>query len=277
MARFNRRYKPRRKYAAKGKRVYKKKSSMYGKVRMLQKQVRQIKMHEEVKSIQYPISERGLSTYYNGNDGSSYTMRLHQLSPNASTLPIALGTTSSSRVGNRISIVNGRIKLTFWSAAQNSETNPYPVPCIVRGWILTKRNTANGEPPSSLPSFFQSGSTAINPSGYLQDDFNVINKDLYRVYKQFKVKIGNSSFEGTGGSSINNFFANNDYALTKTISINFTKHLIKNCKFNDSSTDPTTRGLWLAMECLSGNNVGQSVGAQPISYLAEVSLSYKDT
>jgi len=271
-----RRFKPRRKYATKAKKTYKKKS-LGGKVRMLQKQVRQIKMHEEVKTIQYPIYEQGLSTYYNGNDGSGYTMRLHQLSPNSTTLPISLGTTSSQRVGNKISMVNGRIKLTFWSAAQDSETNQYPMPCIVRGWIVTKRNTANGDPPSSLPGFFQQGSTAINPSGYLQDNLNVINTDLYRCYKQFSIKIGNGIYEGTGGSAVNNYFSNNDYALTKTITVDFTKHLIKAVKYNDSATDPTTRSLWLCMEVLSANNVGMSVDQQPVKYLGEISLKYKDT
>lgn len=267
-----------RKGAKVAKRPMYKKRSVARKVSTLSKQVRGILKHEEVKSLQYPLSQTGLSTYYNGNEGSSYTMRLIQLSANSSTLPIPQNSTAGGRVGNKIQFVSGKVRLNFWSAPYNATTNPYPLPCIVKIWILTRKDTAQGKPTSSLPYFFQSGSTSLSPLGYMEDTFNVINRDLYTVYKQYTLKIGNSSVTGTNASAGNEYFANNEYKLNQALTIDFTKFLIKNAKFNDAtSNEPTSRGLWMAMEVLAATNIGMSVGAQPVQYVGEIDLRWKDT
>lgn len=272
-----RRYKPRRKYATKAKKTYKKKS-VSRKVSRLSRAVRVMNRREEVKNLQYPIVDTGLTTYYNGNMGSGSTMRLIQLSANSSTLPIPQNATQSGRIGNKIQFVGGKIRLNFYNASYSATDNPYPQPCIVKIWLITRRDTAQGIPTSSLPYFFQSGSTAVSPTGYLQDDFFAVNKDLYRVYKSYRLKIGPSSNTGLGAASNQSYFSNNDFSLNKSLTINFTKYLIKNAKFNDSVTnEPVNRGLWLVMEALSATNTGLSPNQYPIRYLGEIDLRWKDT
>ena len=266
---------PLRKKRASGMRKH---ASTASKVRALSHTVRVMKRQEEVKSLQYPIVDTGLTAYYNGNMGSSYTMRLIQLSANSSTLPIPQNSTSAGRIGNKIQFVSGKIRLSFYNAPYNATDNPYPQPCIVKIWLITRKDTAQGLPSSSLPYFFQSGSTAVSPTGYLQDDFFAVNKDLYRVYKTYKLKIGPSSNTGLGSASNQSYFLNNDFALNKSLTIDFTKYLIKNAKFNDAVTnEPVSRGLWMVMEAISATNGGLQAAAYPVRYLGEIDLRWKDT
>lgn len=252
----------------------KKTRSTAAKVSALSRAVRVMNKKEEVKSLQYPITETTLGPYY--NMGS--TFKVHQLSANSSTLPIPQNSTSAGRIGNKIAFVSGKIRMNFWADGYNAISNPYPQPCIVQIYLITRRDTAQGIPTASLPYFYQSGSTAVSPTGYLQDTFNVVNKDLYRVYKSYKIKIGPASNTGTGAAAGYSYWANNDFAMNKSLTINFTKYLIKNAKFNDTVTnEPVQRGLWLVMQAVSATNTGMSANQMPIKYLAEIDLRWKDT
>lgn len=273
-----------RRYRRKGRKMVKrtrkslKGKSLSRKVSMLAKSIRHLTKFDETKSIQYFIAQSGITSYYNGNDGSAYTMLPIVLSCNASTLAIPQNTTAAGRVGNRVEFVSGRIKLDFWASPYDAVNNPYPMPCIVKIWIATRRDTAYQQPPSSLPSFFQAGSSVANCTGYLEDLTRPINSDLYRVYKSYTLKIGNSGVNGTGSSPGNQYFANNDFKLNRRLNINYTKWLIKNGKFNDSTTNfPTSRGLYLFMCVYSANNVGMTVGQQPVQFLGTKELKWKDT
>lgn len=270
-----------KKVAKRGKRARKKSlkgKSLSRKVSLLAKSVLHLKKFDETKSIQAFIPQSGITSYYNGNDGSAYTMLPITLSSNATNLAIPQNTTSAGRIGNKVEFVSGRIKLDFWSAPQDSVNNPYPMPCIVKIWICTRRDQAYQQPASSLPSFFQNGSSVASPTGYLDDMTRMINTDLYRVYKSYTLKIGNSSSDGTGSSPANQYFANNDFKLNKRLNINYTKWLIKNGKFNDSTTNfPTSRGLFMFMCVYSANNVGMAAGQQPVQFCGTKELKWKDT
>ena len=255
------------------KRTYKKKS-VSGKVSALSRAVRIMSRQEEIKTLQYSISDRSVGPYY--NMGSSF--QIHQLTANGTTLPIPINATSGGRIGNKISFVSGKIRMNFYAAPYDATTNPYPQPCYVLVYVLTRRDTAQGIPTASLPYFYQSGSTAVGPSGYLADKFNVVNNDLYRIYKKYVLKVGPASNTGTGASPGNAYWSNNDYSLNKSLTIDFTKDMIKTVKFNDSaSNEPTSRGLWLAIEAISATNTGMALNQLPVNYLAEIDLRWKDT
>lgn len=100
---------------------------------------------------------------------------------------------------------------------------------------------------------------------------------MYKVYKTYTLKIGNSANEGTGNSAGNAYFANNDFKLNRRLNINYTKWLIKNGKFNDADDDfPTGRGLYMVMCTYTANNIGLSTGAYPVQYCGEKELRWKD-
>lgn len=259
--------------SSKPKRVYAK-NTLTGQLQTLASQVRTIKRRVETKTLQYPIGESSLGPYYNMGD----QFVVHQLSSNISTLPIPQNTHQGGRIGNRIYFTSGKIKLNFWAAPYDAEVNPYPQPCIVVIYLITRRDSAQGAPTASLPNFYQSGSTSIAPAGYLPDTFNEVNKDAYVVYKKYTVKIGASINTGTGNAPSLMYWANNDFSLNKSLTIDFTKHLVRNPKFNDASTnEPVDRGLWMVMEAVSATNTGMAVGQMPVKYLAEISLKYTDT
>jgi len=272
-----------RRYRRKGRKMVKRSTkslkgkSLSRKVSMLAKSVLHLKKFDETKSIQAFIAQSNITSYYNGNDGSPYTMLPITLSANATNLAISQGTSSDERIGNRVEFVSGRIKLDFWAAPYDSVNNPYPMPCIVKIWIATRKDQALQQPASSLPSFFQNGSSVLSPSGYLQDLTRPINTDLYRVYKSYTLKIGNSAFNGSGGSNTNQYFANNDFKLNRRLNINYTKWLIKNAKYNDGTDTPVSRGLYMFMCVYSANNIGMSVGQYPVQFLGTKELKWKDT
>jgi len=251
--------------------------SLSRKVSMLAKSVLHLKKFDETKSLQYFIGQSSMTTYYNGNDGGANTMLPIILSANATNLSISQGVGSDQRVGNRVEFVSGRIKLDFWAAPYDVTNNVSPTPCIVKIWLATRKDLALQQPASSLPSFFQNGNSATSPSGYLQDLTRPINSDIYRVYKSYTLKIGNSSVSGFGGSAGNQYFANNDFKLNRRLNINYTKWLIKNAKYNDTTNTPVNRGLYLFMCCYTANNIGLGAAQYPIQFLGTKELKWKDT
>jgi len=256
------------------KKAYKKKRSLAGKVSALSRTMRIMKRQEEVKTLQYSISDRSVGPYY--NMGSSF--QIHQLTANGTTLPIPQNSSQGGRIGNKITFISGKIRMNFYASPYNATTNPYPQPCYVLVYVLTRRDTALGIPTASLPYFYQSGATAVGPSGYLPDKFNSVNNDLYRIYKKYVLKIGPASNTGSGSSAGNQYWANNDFKLNQSLTIDFTKDMIKTVKFNDTtSNEPTSRGLWLAIEAISATNTGMALNQLPVNYLAEIDLRWKDT
>jgi len=262
-----------------GKRTRKglKGKSLSRKVYLLSKSIRHLKKFDEVKSIQSFIPQSTLTTYYNGNDGSAYTMLPITLSANSTNLAISQGAAANQRLGNLVEFVGGKIKLDFWAAGYDAVNNPYPMPVIVKIWIVARKDAAHLQPASSLPSFFQNGSTTAGFTGYLDDMTKTVNTDLYRVFKSYTLKIGNASTEGTGSSAGNQFFSNNEFKLNRRLTINYTKMLIKRGKYNDGTTTPVGRGLFMFMCCYSPNNVGMSAGQQPVQFCGTKELRFKDT
>lgn len=277
MRKFFRRFNRKGRKVGKRTRKSLKGKSLSRKVSLLAKSIHHLKKFDEVKSIQSFINQSNLTTYYNGNDGAGSTMLPIILSPNSTNLAIVQGTGADQRVGNKIEIVSGKIRLDFFSSPYDSVNNPYPMPCIVKIWIATRRDLALQQPASSLPSFFQNGSSATNPTGYLQDLTRGINTDLYRVHKSYTLKIGNSGYTGSGSNAVHEYFSNNDFKLNRRLTINYTKWLIKNAKYNDTTNTPVNRGLYLFMCCYSVNNVGMSPGQYPVQFLGTKEIKFKDT
>ena len=80
-----------------------------------------------------------------------------------------------------------------------------------------------------------------------------INNDRYKVVATRQYKLGYAENAGSGPTPNAQYFANNDFKLNANFSIDLTKHYIKQIKFNDGSTAPTTRGLFMIMSYAPAN------------------------
>jgi hypothetical protein len=268
----NRRY-PRRARKAPKKRYTKR--STAATVPFVLRKFKQLERTRETKCLQFysgltPISAYNVGAY----GGAASTMTVIPLGPNSLTLPISQGTGQGQRVGNKIETTKASIKMMFFPALYNAETNPIPSPQIVKIWGLWyKLGDYSGAPPASLEDMFQSGNTSIDPQGILLDDFLTVNKNAYKVAFTRTFKVGNQAQTGNNNVA-NGIFTNNDFKLNAKSTIDYTKHLIKTQNFNDTNTEPSNRQLYLVVECLYPNGVSGT--GFPINMTYEIDYRYKD-
>jgi hypothetical protein len=252
-------YRPRRKapYRAK-KRNYRRAGA--SKMPLVLSKLRVLERTRETKCIQFYSGSNPVSCYQQGAyGGAPNTLLVIPLNPNALTLPIAQGIGQANRIGNKIETKKATIKMMFCPAQYDAVLNKLPSPQIIKIWGLWfKQGDYSGAPPPNMAHFFQSGNTSIVPQGNLLDDFLAINKQAYSIAFSRTVKVGNAAMTGTTSSgtyvSANQQFQNNDFKLNAKIVIDYTKHLIKMQKFNDSDTEPSVRQLFLVVESISATN-----------------------
>lgn len=187
-------------------------------------------------------------------NGSWATNCLFPISPYSGFLNCVQGTAQNNRIGNSITIKKAVIKLMFNIRGYSATNNIMPVPVILK--IITFYDKLSTTVlPTGVIGLYQNGSSSSDPSTQSSIDMlKSYNKDRYVVKSTKYIKLGNSSYEaGAGGSITNQFSSNNDFKLFSTYSLDYTKHLNKIVKYNDTSPNPTTRGLYMAIFCTPAN------------------------
>lgn len=182
------------------------------------------------------------------------------LGPSAVGLVITQSAGQGGRVGNTIKTKSLQFTGTFVANAYNVSTNPAPRPVQVKMWILYDKSapTTLPNPPTSA-DFFQNGAISKGFNDDLTDLWSPINKDRWRVLTTRSYKLGNSSYISNGSGYVpNQYFANNDFSLNANFRVNLTKFYPKMVKFNDSTTVPTTRGLYcmFTVHAADGGTIG---------------------
>lgn len=243
--------------------------------------LRVLERTRETKCIQDYSASTPIACYQQGAfGGSANTLTVIQLNPNALTLPISQGSGQANRVGNKIETRKATIKMMFTPLIYDVVTNKTPNPQIVKIWGLWfKQGDYSGAPPANLAHFFQSGNTSIVPQGNLLDDFLTVNKQAYTVAFTRTVKVGNAKVTTSSNSSFNNqnqTFANNDFKLSAKVVIDYTKHLIKMQKFNDTDTEPSVRQLFLVVESISATNDINATSGWPVDMVYEIDYRFQD-
>lgn len=268
----NRRY-PRRARKANKKRVSKRAS--VATVPFVMRKFKQLERTRETKCLQFYSGSTPISAYNIGaSGGAANTLTVIPLGPNSLNLPIPQGTGQGQRVGNKIETVKATIRMMFFPALYSAESNPAPTPQVVKIWGLWyKLGDYSGAPPASLEDMFQSGDTSIDPTGVLLDDFLTVNKDAYHVAFTRTFKVGNQSSTGNTNQS-NGVYLNNDFKMNAKCTIDYTKHLIKHQKFNDTDTETSNRQLYLVVESLNPSG-GPGLGF-PTIMTYEIDYRWKD-
>lgn len=215
-----------------------------------------------------------LSLYYplNANYNANNTIPV-----DVGDFAIAQGVGDGQRVGNKIIMKKLTWNAFFTPHPQDVAINPDPKPNIVKLVAFYERSNPTAFP-NPEPDFFQFGTGTSAIRGDNSDAIAPFNSDKYRILATKTFKLGYSSYTGAGsaGSTINQWYQNNDFKMSQCVKWDLTKYLPKKVIYNDASTIPTTRGLFVqAMISPADNTIG-SGGVIPVTCQMWQEVKYKD-
>lgn len=202
---------------------------------------------------------------------------IQQLSPGTGSFQIQQGTGQADRVGDRIQITRCTLKGTIVPNIYDVTTNPAPQPCVVQLIVFyDKLNTTIYPAPFAANNFFQFGNTVAGFRNDLVDNWAMINSDRYTVVLRKHWKLGYAAYGGTGTTAAAQAFTNNDFKLNHEFSLDMTKYLVKNVKYQDNNIDPTTRGLWFTFVATASDGTAYGAGRIPAHVQYSQDLTYID-
>lgn len=206
------------------------------------------------------------------------TTNIIPLTPSAVTNPIAQGSGEGQRVGNRIKIKKLTFKGIIHPLPQNSTTNNFPRPQVIKMFIFSSKDDPSAYPTisSTTGDFFQFNNGAANIYDDLLSDIAPVNKDKWTLHTTRTLKVAYADYGGTGSVAGNQFFANNDFKSCAKFSVDVTKYCVKNVIYRDNNSDPSTRyvfAMFVPMDC-DGNTMGPNAIRSSMQYY--VDLDYSD-
>jgi len=220
---------------------------------------RAISRTEEVKTQSFTAIEVPMQAYSAGT--------LLTLDFNSVMSLVTQGVGEGQRIGNRIRPKSVTIK---------GFVNPDPrggelLPVIIKMFIGKLKQFPMNSPNTQYGSLYQNGNGQLAPQNNLFDCMRKINTDVFTIYttRTFKIAYANLS-----GSTVN-AFANNDFSMSRSFSVNVTKHL-SHLIYNDGTNTPTNKGLFVWFICVPANG-DTSTTTQPdynVSY--DMELAYAD-
>lgn len=235
---------------------------------------REISRNQEVKTKQSFVSNVQLFP----TTAASFASNVIQVGPNSANLVVSQGTGQGNRVGNQIItkrlVFSGRLTPQGW----DTTLNPNPRPLAVKMLVLYDREDDNTAPvPGS--TFFQDGNTTVGFAGTLMDMVKPINADRFRILAQRTFKLGFAAYTGTATTPANQSqwqaYTNNDFKLNCEFRLDLTKYYPKRVKFNDTTSDPTTRGLWVFFYYIDAT--GAVIPSTQVNALVHYMQDYKYT
>lgn len=253
------------------KRTFKRKTAT--KVRKIIKRARQAPLRKMIKAeIHRQIENKTIQTVSaiyiptttSDTAGVDINNAIIRLTPSSTlSYQIAQGDGQGQRSGNQVTtrkmVIRGVLTAEPYSTT-GDRPNTGPVPIVVRMHLMYDKRTPNGIDPSNnnevnptpqSPNndFFQFGNTTTGFQGTNLDQMQTINTDRYAVLASKTFKIGFQRYDGTTQSTnptaAQQFYTNNDFKMQVPIRWNVTKYMPKKIKFNDASTSPNCRGLFL--------------------------------
>lgn len=170
--------------------------------------------------------------------------------PSGQQISISQGAGDGQRIGNKITTKNVTLKLNIYVAPYNASSNPNPKPYLVTLWIFKMANDAQESRSDAANMFVSNMFDLGNSSGSIQnnltDHIRPYNNNVIRVLRKMTFKVGHSEYAGTGSSAASQNFTSNDYKLNIIKYLNVTKYVNKTFRFEDTSTDPTTKKTFFA-------------------------------
>lgn len=271
----------------KAKKPYKpKRKASNQRIAKIAKQV--VSQSREYKLKMFTVSNYAISPYNRGDSTlGANTVSLVCLTPNdipgtypTADLAIAQGSDTDERIGSQITMKSGQVRMFLSANVYDVTYNTAPQPMVVQVFIGYDRTTGNGQPSASLPEFFEFNGLASAPTGEILDTFKRINSERYVVVTRRTYKIGNAEYFGSGSGTSSTvgrqYYTNNDYSLSRQVTIDYSKHMIKKVKYvKDGDQTPSTRQLWMwwLMTPMTGQTTG---GERQVSVNMECTVKYTD-
>jgi hypothetical protein len=172
---------------------------------------------------------------------------------NKNLLPqLAQGVTKSQRVGNSVRVKSGFVRGHVNILPYENTTNNFPVPCYVKIWILSQKivNTNNLAATTIASNIFDTVSAAVGMQGNMLDIDFTLNKDAWISHGSKTIRLGSGYPSATGPVGIAGYYDNS--AMSRPFYFNFGKY-IKTLKFDDATTVPTNRNMWIAFQVVPAN------------------------
>jgi len=213
-----------------------------------------------------------------GSFANSSTLYARPLTPATSgSLSIQQGLGQGDRIANKIKIMRAMFRYVINPLPYDIGSNAFPTPTEVMIIFGFTKGQPSVTPNSSfVAQIFQSGSTALAPTGTLPDLIQPFNTDVFTIKKVIRHKIGNSAVEGTGGQANRAYFANNDFKYNAVRSVNITNIYPKSLQWTDNGTVPQNAGLFLMFQAVNadGTVMAASTISTRINYT--IDLTYED-
>lgn len=239
---------------------------------------------EVKRAISAAIEDKEFRTYeanrivYSSADNAALNSSIIPLTPYTGFLAIVQGTGQGQRIGNKIKLKTLRLKGTLVPNAFNSITNTTVRPTNIIFWFFYQKDTPTVTPAVGS-TFLQLGNSSVGLQNNLTDIWAPINSDLYTLKKKVVYKLGFSAqnpITAEGGDPANQYWNNNDFKLNHHINMDLMPMVVKNIVYNDNTSIPTTRGLFLMIQSVyaGGNAVASGQRLATFSYSLE--SSYED-
>lgn len=236
--------------------------------------VKKVIQHEaEKKQVQYYEANRFIVAY--NATASPFASSIFPCTPYGASLTINQGTGDAARIGNRIKISKLRLKGMFTPTPYSLANNATPEPMMLRMWLLYDK-----ENPTAIPvpaaDFIQFGNAAQALTSTVQDMVAKVNNDRWVVKYDKVFKLGFSTYGGTGTSAAYQSFTNNDFNLVQEFDIDLTDMVPKTYVFDDNTSIPETRGLFLVVEAVPVNGVAPGTNLIAAEMTFSLDLEYTD-
>lgn len=178
-------------------------------------------------------------------NAATFTSQIIQVSPCATNGAINQGVTQAARIGNRIELKKVWMRGTVVPNPYDVTVNPLPYPMQVTLFFFYDRTIGPNVIPDPRTDFYQFGATTSAFQNDLVDQWGPINTDKYIVVARRQFKLSQASITGTGATAAGQFFANNDFKFNQNFKINLTPYMPKRVVYNDNTSDPSTRSLYM--------------------------------
>lgn len=232
-----------------------------------------LEQEAEKKQIQYYEANKFLVAY--NATAVTWQSTIFPVTPYGASLTINQGVGDGYRVGNRIKIHKLRLKGLLTPTPYSVGNNPAPEPCMVRMWLLYDK-----ENPTIIPQpagdFIQFGNTSQALQSNMQDMVSRVNTDRWVVKYEKLFKVGFATYGGTGTTAAYQSFTNNDFKLVNEFDLDLTDMVPKTYVFDDNTSIPETRGLFMAFEVVPVNGIAPATNNIPVELSFSLDLHYTD-
>jgi len=239
-------YKPRRRYARKGRKAPLRK---YGRKSYIKPKRNFVRAVKQIISSQI---EDKLNTTYASNQAIVYAGTITDPTYISLVPAIQQGDDSATRIGNEVrikkAVIRGFVNLNTVSAFATSI-----IPLYCKMWVCRRKaqNFYDTVSTNDWDNFFQAGSTALGFQGNLLDTMLSVNTEVWTLYKTKQFMLApNTQIPATTptGTALTSPFPTTNGRISVPFYFDVTKQMGGLLKFNDATFRPQNKELYLVFQ-----------------------------